>query len=61
MGSTGGGNNLGKMVKNCMKMTKSAFLGQNSGGGHEGAHANFSGSVGDPPSLPTKGNSAYCV
>ena len=24
----GGGGNLGKMVKNCMKMTKSAFLGQ---------------------------------
>ena len=23
MGSTGGGDNLGKMAKNCMKMTKS--------------------------------------
>ena len=33
MGLTGGGDNLGKMVKNCIKMTKSAFLGQNSGGG----------------------------
>ena len=32
MGSTGGGDNLGKMTKNCMKMTKSAFLGLNSGG-----------------------------
>ena len=36
MGSTGGVDNLGKMTKNCMKMTKSAFLGQNSGGGHGG-------------------------
>ena len=32
MGLTGGGDSLGKMVKNCMKVTKSAFLGQNSGG-----------------------------
>ena len=32
MGSTGGEDNLGKMAKNCMKITKSAFLGQNSGG-----------------------------
>ena len=33
MGSTGGGGgNLGKMAKNCMKMTKSSFWGQNSGG-----------------------------
>ena len=31
MGSTGRGN-LGKMAKNCMKLTKSTFLGQNSGG-----------------------------
>ena len=28
-----GEDNLGKMAKKCMKMTKSAFLGQNSGGG----------------------------
>ena len=27
----GGGSNLGKMAKNCMKITKLAFLGQNSG------------------------------
>ena len=27
-----GGGNLDKMAKNCMKMTKLAFLGQNSGG-----------------------------
>ena len=27
-----GRDNLGKMAKNCMKITKSAFLGQNSGG-----------------------------
>ena len=25
------GDNLGKMAKNCMKMTKSAFLGQDRG------------------------------
>ena len=38
LGSTSGGDNLDKMAKNCMKMTKSAFLGQNSGGrgGHGG-------------------------
>ena len=28
----GGGGNLGKMAKNCMKMTKSAFLDQHRGG-----------------------------
>ena len=34
MGSTTSwGDNLDKMTKNCMKMTKWAFLGQNSGGG----------------------------
>ena len=32
MGSAGAGDNLGKMAKNCMKMTKSALLGQNTGG-----------------------------
>ena len=46
------GDNLGKMAKNCMKITKSAFLGQNSGGGggDMGGEANFSGSGrgGDP-------------
>ena len=30
------GNNLGKMVKSCMKITKSAFLGQNNVGGGMG-------------------------
>ena len=43
MGSTGGGDNLGKMAKNCMKMTKSAFLGQNSGGGGHGGTSQFFG------------------
>ena len=47
-----GEDNLGKLAKNCMKLTKSAFLGQNSGGGHGGAQANFLGSRGDPPSPP---------
>ena len=50
------GDNLDKMAKNCMKMAKSAFLGQNSAG------TNFSGSGGDPPSPspvpPTRGNPA---
>ena len=42
MGSTGGGDNLGKMAKNCMKMSKSEFLIQSRGG-----------TWGD---LPTRGN-----
>ena len=42
-----GGGNLDKMAKNCMKMTKSAFLDQNSGRGMAG-QANFSGSGGIP-------------
>ena len=33
--------NLGKMAKNCMKITKSTFLGQNSGGGHGGTSQFF--------------------
>ena len=33
MGSTCGEDNLNKMAKNCMKITKSPFLGENSGGG----------------------------
>ena len=56
------GDNVGKMVKNCMKMTKSVFLGQNSGGAWgRGGQANFSGSGGgvDPPPVPpTRGNPA---
>ena len=36
MGSTGGGDSLGKMAKNCVKMTKSAFLGQKFFGGGGG-------------------------
>ena len=57
MESTGGGDNLGKMVKNCMKMTKSAFLGQNSGG-TRGDKPIFQVVGGDPPpkSPPTRGN-----
>ena len=56
LGSTsGGGGNLGKMSKNCMKITKSAFLGQNSGG-DMGGQANFLGSGGRSP--PTRGNPA---
>ena len=34
------GDALGKIAKNCMKITKSRFLGQNHGG-HEGEQANF--------------------
>ena len=45
--------NLGKMAKNCMKMTKSAFLGQNSGATWRGQR-NFSssGGEGESPSRP---------
>ena len=32
MGRLVEGDNLGKMSKNCMEITKSAFLGQNNGG-----------------------------
>ena len=42
LGSTSGeGGNLDKMAKNCMKMTKSTFWGQNSEG-DMGGQANFS-------------------
>ena len=43
-----GGDSLGKIAKNCMKMTKSAFLGQNSGGEMGGGQANFSGRAPPP-------------
>ena len=64
LGSTSGGANLGKMAKNCTKITKSAFLGQKSGGGgggggHEGDKPIFRvvRGVGDrPPVHPTRGN-----
>ena len=45
------GDNLGKIAKNCMKITKSAFLGQNSGG-DMGGQVNFSGSRGGSPQSP---------
>ena len=35
MGPTGGGDNSGKMAKNCMKITKSAFFGSQQWGSHE--------------------------
>ena len=53
-----GGDNLGKMAKNCMKITKSAFWGQNSWGDMGGGQANFLGSWGIPPVPPTRGNPA---
>ena len=60
LGSTSGGDSLGKMAKNCMKITKSAFLGQNSGGGGAawgGTSQFFEWWGGIPPqSLPTRGN-----
>ena len=55
MGSAGGGDNLDK-TNNCMKITKSTFLEQNSGGvgrGGMGGQANSLG-VGEDP--PTRGN-----
>ena len=54
----GGGDNLGKMAKNGMKITKSAFL---VGGTWGGGQANFGGSGGDnPQSPPTRENPAIC-
>ena len=55
-----GGDNLGKMAKNCMKITKLTFLAQNSGGTW-GRQASFSGSLGRiprSPPPPTAGNPA---
>ena len=40
------GNNLGKMVKSCMKITKSAFLGQNNVGGGMGRKGGGGGGAG---------------
>ena len=60
LGPTSGADNLDKMAKNCMKMTKSAFLGQNSGGAW-GGQANFSGSGGDPPQSPPLGETLVLV
>ena len=44
MGWTGGRGNLDKMPKNCMKITKSAFLGKNNG--EHGGTSQFSGQCG---------------
>ena len=60
MGLTGGGN-LDKMAKNFVKMTKSAFWGQNSGadmGGGCGSKPIFQAVGGIHPSPPTRGNSS---
>ena len=46
------GDNLDKMAKNCMKITKLAFLCQNSGGTWGVGQANFWGSGGITPSPP---------
>ena len=52
----GEGDSLGKMAKNCIKITKSAFLGQSSGR-DMGEQANFLGSRGGSPPVPsTRGN-----
>ena len=58
--SGGGGSNLGKIAKNCMKITKSAFLGQNSGASKWGGGKQMFWVVGEyTPSLPpTRGNPA---
>ena len=47
MGSTGSGEDLGKRARNCMKMTKAAFLAQNSRK-NMGARANVLGSGENP-------------
>ena len=44
------GYSLGKMTKNCIKISKSTFLGQNSGG--LGGQANFVDSEREPPEPP---------
>ena len=50
-GQLNGGDKLGKMAENCMKITKSTFWGQNSGG-----KANFLGSGGSHPNPTTRRN-----
>ena len=47
------GDNLSIMAKNCIKITKSTFLGQNSRG--HGGQVNFGGSGGIPPALSPLG------
>ena len=49
-GSTGGGDDLGKLAENCMKITKSLFLGQNIGG--TWGDKPIFGVVGGSPSSP---------
>ena len=60
MGSTGGGgDNSDKIAKNCMKITKVAFLGQNSGerlGENKPIFRMWGGAI--PPVPPTRGNPA---
>ena len=48
--------NLGKMAKNCMEITKLAFLGQKSGG-TQGVKPIFQVVGGSPQSPPARGNS----
>ena len=48
MGSTGSGEDFGKRARNCMKMTKAAFLAQNSRK-NMGGQANVLGSGGILP------------
>ena len=56
------GDNLGKMAKNCMKITKLTFLGQNSGGGHGGDKPIFQVVGGIPPTPPpTRGNPEWSI
>ena len=51
---------LGKMTKNCMKITKSTFLGQSSGELLGGGTSQFFSSWGDPPqSLSTRENPGH--
>ena len=52
-----GGWNLDKVVKNCMKITKSTFLGQTKGGYGWLAKLSSGGGEGfGSPSPPTRGN-----
>ena len=63
MESTGGGGQFGQNGQKLHEIDKTSIFGSNQwvGEGHGGGQAIFSGSVGDPPSVPppTMGNPVY--
>ena len=56
MGLTCGVDSLDKMAKNCIKIRKSVFWGQNSGGGRGMGDKPIFWVVGGSPCPPTRGN-----